>query len=105
MLGHIQQRGNGKEFEIAAVQLHERIAGAERMLAARRDGKSQTRIVRPHGLEIVASEHQVVDPFHWCCSRCLARTCDREIGGKKFVASITARGGKVSGSIVASEVR
>jgi hypothetical protein len=40
MLGHILRCGDGKEFEIAAVKLNKRIAGAERMLAAWGDGKS-----------------------------------------------------------------
>ena len=64
MLGDVLRRRDSKRFEISAVQLNQRIAGAERMLTARRDGKSQTRIVRTHGLEIVAGEHQVVDAFH-----------------------------------------
>ncbi len=40
MLGYILRRGDGQEFEIAPVQLNEGLAGAERMLTARRDGKS-----------------------------------------------------------------
>jgi hypothetical protein len=74
MLGDILRRGNGEEFEIAAAQLNERIAGAERMLAARRHGKSQSRIVRAHGLEIVAGEHQVVDRFHRRVFKALSRS-------------------------------
>jgi hypothetical protein len=65
MFGNILRDRDGKQFEIGAVQLNERVAGAERMLTARCHGKSQSRIVRTHGLEIMAGEHQVVDPFHW----------------------------------------
>ena len=64
ILGDILWRGDGKQFDISAAQLNERIAGAERMLTARRDRKSQSRIVRTHGLEVMAGQHQVIDPFH-----------------------------------------
>jgi hypothetical protein len=64
VLRNILRDCDSKQFEIGAVQLNKRVAGAERMLPARRDGKSQTRIVRTHGLEIMAGEHQVVDAFH-----------------------------------------
>ena len=37
MRGDILRRGDGKQFEKTAVQLNDGIAGAERMLAARRD--------------------------------------------------------------------
>lgn len=63
MLGHILRRSHGQELEISAVKLNERIAGAERMLPARRDGESQPLVMRTHGVEIAAGKHQVVDGF------------------------------------------
>ena len=57
MPGDVLRRRDGKRFEISAVKLNNGIAGAKRKLGARHDGKSQSRIVRTHGLEIVAGEH------------------------------------------------
>ena len=65
MLGHVLRRRNGKRFEIGAVKLNQRVAGAKRKLGARRDGKSEATIMRAHGLEIMAGEYQVVDALHW----------------------------------------
>jgi hypothetical protein len=64
MLGHVLWRRDCKQLEKAAAQLNDGIAGAERMLAARRHRKSQPRVMRSHGLKIAAGKHQVVDGFH-----------------------------------------
>ena len=43
MVRDILRHGDGQEFEIAAMELHQGIAGAHGMLAARRDGEAEAR--------------------------------------------------------------